>query len=560
MREFLILFKHEIKMLFPVLSVTKKKKRDFFGALLSILVTLLLVATVIVLLSRIAKGYVSVKVNKVLNPYKRATELINIVYCFIIVVMVFACVRKIGETLASKKNKEIYLRLPIKQQTLFLSKLLALLIWTFIFGFILILPTNIIFYNALNISFTFWLKTIFVLLTLPLVIFGISILLIVPYLKLVDFLKNKYLVLFLLLSGLLIGVFVLYSKFLGVVQLWLETGSIKFLFNAEFVSSLKSWLKWAYPSNCFANIMFGGKWVLPLITILLIIALSMVVAYAISSKLFYLTLYKSERERLVGKPKNKYHQFNPVFSLMKKEFICVSRNPKHLFSYLTIATAMPVMVYCCYTLFESLISNAFGIKITFSLALTVLLMFSVLTNTFCATNVTRDGISFLKMKSVAIKPTTMLFAKVLFCGIVSTISIVISTIILMIVAKLSILDGLLCIAIVTIFSYAQIMLATRLDLNHTRFTSTTAEVESSNSKTVTKVVFLGLILALIVGIVSVVIMIFSKGGGVLPIIKNLNLKTIYAYIIPFIVCVLYFIYAVIYYRYKINKSFDALSD
>ena len=560
MREFLILFKHEIKMLFPVLSVTKKKKRDFFGALLSVLVTLLLVLTVIALLSRIAKGYIDVKVDKILNPMQRATELINIVYCFIVVLMVFVCVRKIGETLASKRNKEIYLRLPIKQQALFLSKLAALLIWTFIFGFILILPTNIIFYNALNLTFTFWIKTVFVMFALPLVVFGISILLIVPYLKLIDVLKNKYLILFLILSGLLIGVFLLYSKFLGVVQLWLETGSIKFLFNAEFVNSLQTWLKWAYPSNCFANIMFGGKWLLPLITILLIIVLSAVVAYVISSKLFYLTLYKSERERLVGKPKKKYHQNHPIISLIKKEFICVSRNPKHLFSYLTIAVAMPVMVYCCYTLFESLIANAFGIKITFALALTVLLMFSVLTNTFCATNVTRDGVSFLKMKSIAIKPTTMLFAKVLFCGIVSTVSIVISTIILMIITNLSVLDGLLCIVIVTVFSYAQIMIATRLDLNHTRFTSTLAETEATNSKTVTKVVFWGLTLALIVGIVSVVIVIFAKGGGLVPVIKHLHLKTIYAYIIPSIISLLYFIYATIYYNYKINKSFDALSD
>jgi len=559
MREFLILFKHEIKMLFPVLNVTKKKKRDFFGALLSVLVTLLLVSVVIALLSRIAKGYVDIKVDKVLNPYKRATELINIVYCFIIVVMVFACVRKIGETLANRHNKEIYLRLPIKQQTLFLSKLLALLIWAFIFGFILILPTNIIFYNALDLTFTFWLKTIFVLFTMPLVVFGISIILIVPYLKLVDLLKNKYAVLFLLLSGLLIGVFVLYSKFLGIVQTWWETGSIKFLFNEEFINNLQSWLKWSYPSNCFANIMFGGKWLLPVITILLIISLSTVMAYAISSKLFYLTLYKSDRERFVGKPKHKYRQTKPIFALIKKEFICVSRNPKHLFSYLTIATAMPVMVYCCYTLFESLVSNAFGIKLTFSLALTVLLMFSVLTNTFCATNVTRDGISFLKMKSIAIKPTTMLFAKVLFCGMVSTISLVISVLVLIIATKLSIADGLLCVALATMFSFAQILIATRLDLNHTKLSSNMAENDSTSSKTITKVVLLGLVLALMIGIVSVIIFIFAK-SNVLEIVKKLNLKTIYAYIIPCVVCVLYLAYAIAYYNYKINKSFDYLGN
>ena len=88
MKEFLILFKHEIKMLFPILGVAKKKKRYFFGTLLSVLVTLLLVVVVVMLMSRIAEGYVGVKVNKILNPTQRATELINIVYCFIIAIMV----------------------------------------------------------------------------------------------------------------------------------------------------------------------------------------------------------------------------------------------------------------------------------------------------------------------------------------------------------------------------------------------------------------------------------------------------------------------------------------
>ena len=39
MREFVILFKHELKTLFPILSFGKKKKHDWFGAILSIALT-----------------------------------------------------------------------------------------------------------------------------------------------------------------------------------------------------------------------------------------------------------------------------------------------------------------------------------------------------------------------------------------------------------------------------------------------------------------------------------------------------------------------------------------
>lgn len=557
MSEFVVLFKHELKMMFPILSGGKKKKYDLFGMILSLLLTVAVVAMVIMLVSKIAMGYVEVKINKILNPTKRATELLNILYVMLMALMVIGCVRKMNSTLTNKKNKEIYLRLPVKEQNLFLSKLLSLLIWNFIAGVVLILPVNIIFYIALRPSFAFWIKTIFTLITMPIVVFGLSTILVVPVIKLVDFLKGKYWLIFVLISGLLIGAFVLYSNFLEVVQLWLETGSIKFLFNAGFVSALQTWLKWAYPANCFANFMIGNNVWLACAVIVLSVGLSIAMAIFISNKLFNLTLYKSKRDVKVKKHAGKFKQTNPILSLMKKEFICVYRNPKHLFSYFAIAIAMPVMVYCCYTLFESLVLNAFGLKITFSLALLVVLMFSILTNTFCATNVTRDGLSFLKMKSLAIKPSHLLLAKVLFCSIVSSLSILVSVIVLIIGAEMSILYGLLCVLIAIPFSFAQILVATRLDLNNAKFSSNLAETEAASSKTIIKVVFLGLVLAFVMGIISIVIYILSQ-GSTLAIVQKLNLKEVYAYIWPAVICVLYLVYAIIYYNHKIEKSFDAL--
>ena len=84
MREFLIIFKHELKMLFPMFNFKKNsKKPDVLGAILSLALTLLLAVGVIVLISRIANGYISVKVDKIINPTARSVELLNILYCFI---------------------------------------------------------------------------------------------------------------------------------------------------------------------------------------------------------------------------------------------------------------------------------------------------------------------------------------------------------------------------------------------------------------------------------------------------------------------------------------------
>ena len=554
MKEFLVLFKHELKMLFPILSFNKKRKYDYLGLLLSLLLSAAIVVVLVMLVSKIAEGYITVKVNKILNPNNRATELLNILYFCVIIFMVIGCIRKMSATLTLRQNKEIYLRLPVKEQTLFLSKFASLLVWNLVTGALLILPINIIFYIVLRPSFIFFVKTLFIMITMPVVVFGIATVFVVPVIKILNFLKNKYLLIFVLISGLLIGVFFLYSNFLEIVKLWLETGSIRFLFNNSFVSSMQGWLKWAYPSNCFANIMMGNKLLLSFVIVILFVALAVAIAFFVSNKLLHITLYRTEQENKIAKAKNKYKKINPVLSLMKKEFICVYRNPKHLFSYFAIAVSMPVMAYCCFTLFESLIKNALGIKISFSLALLVLLMFSILTNTFCATNVTRDGLSFLKMKTFAINPSKLLLAKVLFCGIVSALSVLISGIVLIWATNLTILEGLLNILIVIPFSFAQILVATRLDLNHAKLSSNLAETESASNKIITKVVFLGLLLALITGVASVVCLIMSNG----VIFAKFNLKEVYAYIIPIIICTLYLGFAFLYYHYKIDKSLDNL--
>ena len=554
MKEFIVLFKHELKTLFPILTFNRNKKHDWFGTILSIVLTVFVLGIFIQLVYTIVNGYVDVKLNKLSNPNARATELLNTLYIFVSVLMVIACIKKMSNVLTDKKNRQVYLRLPIKESELLLSKLLALLVWTIVTGMICILPINIIFSMALDVSFVFWLKTIFVILIIPIVVFGISILLLVPVIKIADKLKDKYWILFVLISGLLIVAFMVYSKFLEIIQLWLETGSIKFLFNNQFIATLQKLLKVSYPLNSFANIMFGNRIRVSIIVVILSIGLSLLLAFLVSRRLFYLTLYQTDENQKI-RPKNKFTQNKPIISLIKKEFICIYRSSKHLFAYFSIALAMPVMVYCCYTLFESLIVNAFGLKITFSLALLVLLIFSILTNTFCATNISREGVSFLKMKSLAIKPSHLLLAKVLFCSAVSTLSILASVVLLIVTTSFAFGEGLLCLLIVTLFSIAQILIATRMDLNNAKLSSTSIEAEVTISKTIIKVVGLGLVLAVVIGIVSMVIYILAQGS---IIATNLNLKQIYAYIWPCLIGVIYFVIAIVYYNRKIDTSFEKL--
>jgi ABC-2 type transport system permease protein len=538
-------------MQFPT---AKKKRFDIVGVFLSAFITLAITAVFIYLISAVADGYAAVKINKLNDPYARSLELLNVIYLFAIGAVALLALEKARKSLTRKEDRYVYLRLPVKPRTIFISKFAALLLWTFSCAALIIIPVNVIFYIVLSPPPIYWIYTLFILILLPLVSFSAATLLLIPYIAVMNFIKDKYALIFIILTAIIIGAFAVYSKILGTVQSLVETGSVKFLFNARFVETLQKILKISYPANALASLALGQRVARSLLLSLLFVAIGIAFSMAIDTALYHITLYKNEGRAKIGRRRRTYTKHGVFASLLHKEFISVFRNRKHLFSYFAIATAMPVMVYCCYTLFESLISNAIGLQVNFSLALLVLLIFSILTNTFCATNITRDGLVALKSKMFPIKASTQLLAKVLFCAIVSSAAVIVSVIVLLF-AGLSVWEGCLCGVVALAFSTAQIFIATRMDLNHAKVSASPYEIERINNRTISKVVVLGLILAIILGVLSMALFIFARMNTI-GFIASLNLKTWYAYLIPVIGGLLYLGFALFYYLHKLEKSFE----
>ena len=554
MKDFLILFKYELKLQFP--RRPKKEKPDIVGNLMSLIISLLVIAVFVMLFLTVAENYIVIRINKVSDPTARALELLNLAYLVILVAMSLLGVEKMRKTLTQKKDREMFLRLPVKQQTIFMSKLSVLAIWNYMLGLMLILPVNVIIYLSLKPDFHFWIGTALAWILLPIVSFLVAAILIVPYIKIVDYISHRYALLFVVLSGILVLAFWLYSGLLSVVQNLLQTGSIKFLFNEEFINFLSTLKLYSYPANLFAQIVLNVDFWFSLIIVAVIAVVSVFAMYFVSHRLYYVTLYKNDDRNKRGKRYLDYKKRSPFVSLMRKEFLSIFRDPSHLFSYFVIATSMPVMVYCCYTLFESLIYNTLGISVSFALALLVTLIFGMLTNTFCATNITRDGVSFLKTKLLPISPSKVLLSKVVLCAIVSSLATIASAVILVPLTSLGIYDAVLVILIGILFSTAQIFIATRMDLNHAKLTRSTFETERESNKTMAKVVGIGFVLAIVMGVASLMLSVFS---GVLGQVLTFHIDPIFAYVIPTVVSLGYFIVSVIYYSKGLGRSYVNLT-
>ena len=565
----MILFKHEFRMQFP----EKKKDRiDIIGTALSLLITLLIIGVFVYLLSTVVDNYITIKLYDdrlgaiVSNPVARTVELLNVIYTAIIVALSAMMLEKMRSTLARQQDKVLFLRMPLKQQTIFLSKLATLLISNYLTAFILIIPINAIFFLAINPGMMFIVYTFIIWLLLPMVSFLIASILLVPYIKIVEFVSQRYLIMFLLFTAAIVGSFLVYAEILEIIQNLLETGSIKFLFNDEFISTLKLLIDITYPANCFAYIAVGKFLDIALGITISLAVVAVFVVYFVSKGLFYITLYKNESQKKVRNKFSAIFRTTKFAALIRKEFISVFRVPQNLFSYFAIATAMPVMVYSCYTLFESLIKNALGFNVSFALALIVVLIFSILTNTFCATNVSRDGELALKVKMFPVRASKLLFAKVFFCSIVSSLSVIGSCALLYFAKVYFNTEGqvmvepkdlLVIMVIGVVFSLSHIFVATRLDLNHAKVMASPQEIEEESNKTIAKTVFIGIILALVAGVSSLLVTVFAN-TGILEKYIGMTLTQEYAYYLPMAIVGAYFLFSLIYYFFLIERKYRRL--
>lgn len=541
-------------MLFPG---SQSKRIDILGILTSIIFTVVIAGIFGLLVYAIADGYLEIKIDKVNDPIARAHELINAVYTIIIVALGIMCLEKMRSTLARSSDIPIFLRLPVKNSTIFRAKFTALLLWTYVTAFMLILPVNAIFYFVLGAGREFLINTAIVYLLLPMVSFLLATLLILPYMIIIKFLSTRYFLSFVALSVLVVGAFFVYSGVLDVLRGLFETGSIKFLFTSDFVDVLMGAKAYTYPANALASLLLGLDMKKSILISAGFAVAALFFTFLITAALYRLVLYRNRDSRTSRMKISFGFKRNVTASLLRKEFVTVYREPKYLFSYFTIAFAMPFMIYCCYTLFETLIFNALGRGFEFSLALLVVLVFGILTNTFCATNITRDGKSALKAKSFPVKASKLLFSKVLFCSIISSLSVVGSVAMLYFTVGMTPFNAGIVCAIGLVFSFSQILIATRTDLNCAVVDASPEEVARTSDRTIAKVVSIGLFFAVIIGLVTFFVSVFA--GTAPEFLQGFDIKESYVYIIPAAIALFYFLASLVYYLVNIEKAFSKLT-
>lgn len=539
-----LLRKHRIERRFSF----RKGHFDIIGFLLRLVLAAIFVSVFIIFFGRFLGIYVTIPLTETVNAEQRLYEMLVIGYMFILVLMTISGVTAITRELFLADDVKIFSAMPVGAKTLFVAKLLSIYRSQLVFAFATVLTVNIS--AALTVPQTTWFYvfTIVLCFILPFISIAIASIFALPFYAIRQYLKPRFALMFIVVTVLTgVGVW-LYSLVLGAVKQLLLGDDIRYFFNEAVMQGIHNAVEYLFPTNWLASFALKHELLVSGLNILLLVAVCILISMLIIRSILTRVLQArmSGDENFMYPKRSMAPQGSTFSALVKKEFVQIFRTPSYMFSYFSIALLMPLMVYFCIEVGSSLVEQTVGLNCDLELAIFLTLLFSALTNVFCSTNISREGMMFYSLKAQPISHRKIFSAKIFFCMLVTVLSQLISAALLTATGYTSVLVALFIFAVGVVFSFGQICFATRYDFNHARFsTEEDGEIKESGG-TVSSIIVLGMVVAFLIGGVVLII-------RMLLALRLNNVAPALGYLTYVLVSIITLVFALLSYLYLVRN-------
>ncbi|MDY0075227.1 MAG: hypothetical protein WC992_05755 [Acholeplasmataceae bacterium] len=428
--------------------------------------------------------------------------------------IVVATVGLINDLYHSKDN-QILFALPAKNDEIFISKMLVYYIHEFIRNLFVLIPICIGFGVISNLNVGFYFSLLFILPVLPIVSVGIASLISIPFMLLINFLKRHHLIsafLILVLFGILF-----YLTYMTIEKIPTPIRIVQ-LYNRFIISltlAMQQIASYGTIYTAIGKLLFGFKYVINLLIVILVIVGIVLVNYLISKPLYF-KLMSSSQENTVKHNKKKKPMENSTlfFTFFKKEFTIARRSLNELLSNYALLLTLPFFMYILNYIYMGMNRSTMGNQIVLILNIMITLLIVTGSNTASATAITTEGYEFVLLKTAPYNTSRMAWAKITFNLIFTTLMIGMSFILfsraLPVFPKQDI--WMLFIFILLVNS-GHIFWSFQIDLLSPKLSDYAATGSISHNQNVSKSLTLGLWLSIIFGILGVFAFILMKSLG-----------------------------------------------
>lgn len=488
-----------------------KKKTDIIGLFSSMLLILLVYGVFIYVFNNFAKMYIATDFGNSLLSVERVKEIFTIAFTLVFVVNVIVGVKKMYNVLTDVKDNDVLIYQPINTGSIFIYKLLKVYLSQIASTVFIVLPISIVIDMLIPTigGISYYILTGIIMLLIPLISTAIASVCSIPYMAIMKKISSKFIIMLGIYVVIVAAAFLLYGSFLNILSELIRTGNIKYVFDYRTIDGISNLSNKLYPSKFFTNIMMNNNVLLNVLIVVGISLIAVAISYFLVKKIYIKIIQNAlEGNHTIYHNSAKLKVRSPNMTLLYKEFLVVLRTPTYAFQYFAMAISLPFMVYICAFLLESMLSTLTIIDCNYALAIFVVSMFSILTNTFCTTNISRDGKMFAMMKTMPVTIHKIINMKLVFCSVVSLASVFVSCFVLLVTGFLNFGYFLVTFVIGFLFSLVQIAYATRKDMKKPTFPNNNQEEITEGNSNMSTLIVVGLITTVIAGGGSVLLSVF----------------------------------------------------
>ena len=407
------------------------------------------------------------------------------------------------------KNDINILKLPVKGKMLFLAKISYLFIYEFVFSTALTLPVFILFGIKTAQPIFYYFLLVPNTIIFPIIPFLIALLLSVPTMYLVGYIKNKFIVMLILYVVFLSLGFLLYIYALKFILGILNSDSIKDVFSSGTIFNIKQFSNYFVFSILFKNCLLYYKfWQSILITALIIIVLGISIIVVADKVYLKRILANNEGGEKAYNNTSKIKDRSVGGALFFREFTTIFRSTNYAFQYLTVVITTPLMVYFSSEIALNIGVSLIGDGILPGIIVLVLIMFLSMGTSFAATSVTREGQNFFHTKIIPVSYKKQISVKFFTYIIVSIPSIFVSCFVLYFANFISIIMCLLIGISVSIIIIGNICKSILIDIKKPQFMYLEGAEITTNTKNVNSSISVGFLIATIMGVGCIALSFF----------------------------------------------------
>lgn len=320
------------------------------------------------------------------------------------------------------KDIQLLSSLPLRQQTVFLSKFVIVLLEEYLFALFFMVPPVIIYGVGEGMGFTYYLTALICILLLPLIPLVISALLSLGMMRLVSQSRRRDLLTIIgsvvLLVALMVGQFALFSKIPEddpnfLLQLLQDSEGI-----LEFSGRMYP------PAIWITRALTGTDSAMNLLYLIASSAVAFGLVYVLASLIYQKgAVAQLEALKRPGKAKLQYRVSSPVMVIFKIEWKNLLRTPVYALNSLIIIVVGPLLMSL--PLFGGNLASDPDIEALYSLinnndtqpylpfVIAAMIMVMALINPAVSSSFSREGESFRLLRNIPVSPYKQVFGKLL---------------------------------------------------------------------------------------------------------------------------------------------------